>query len=405
VSRWAAPARIYSWLTFESSGPTLVPAAVSAPRRVAPSGTARRAAALLAAYAGVRLALLLADMVAAHRSYLGDLGGPLRSWDSHFYLDLAAHGYPGVALSAHGHLTYGSPAFEPLFPLLIRLAALSGLSYLGAGLVVSLLGGALATLLVWRLGAAVVDEAVGWRAGLLFVVFPGVGLGWGLVYSECVGLALAAGCLLLMVRERWVWAGLVGALATATSPIALALALPPLWLAVRARRTHRPPRPLVAAGLVPAGFVLYAAWIGYRYHDALFLWHLQKQAWGTSLDFGRANLAMLGRVTSLGSRPVSWYEVLSWAGALLVVGAVVALFRARLPALVNVYCAGVFFLLFVVNNLGFRPRLLSWAFPALIAVAALLRGRVYRTVVLVSALVLPLVFIVYTTLGNSTAQP
>ncbi|MGH9030206.1 MAG: hypothetical protein ACRDV4_11415, partial [Acidimicrobiales bacterium] len=76
-----------------------------------------------------------------------------------------------------------------------------------------------------------------------------------------------------------------------------------------------------------------------------------------------------------------------------------------LPAFVNVYCASVFVLLFVSNQLGFKPRLLSWAFPALIAVAVTVRERARQTLVLAFAALLPVVLIAYTTIGNTLVQP
>jgi len=346
--------------------------------------------------------LLLADSLSARLQYHGELSGPLLSWDSHHYLQAAANGYPAVAPFLGGHLTYSNANFLPVFPLLIRFMELLGLSSVGAATFVSLVSGAVAVVLVWRLGTELFDEQVGRNAAVLFTVFPGMAIAWGLFYSECVGLALVAGCLLLMVRERWVWAGVVGALATATNPAALPLVLAALVPTVQALRRREVPRSLPTLVLVPTGFLAYVVYLGVKYHDALYWWHLNHQAWDTSVDFGKSLLTLLPHFWKLGLPGPAWLE---WMGLFAVVGAVIALVRAKAPGLINAYCIGVLVLLFVSDTSGFRPRLLTWAFPALIAVAAVTRRRGWQPIAVAFACLLPITFIVYTTLGNTIGAP
>jgi len=357
---------------------------------------------VLGFYAIVRAALLLADSLSARLQYHGELSGPLLSWDSHHYLQAAANGYPAVAPILGGHLTYSNANFLPVFPLLIRFMELLGLSSVGAATFVSLVSGAVAVVLVWRLGTELFDEQVGRNAAILFTVFPGMAIAWGLFYSECVGLALVAGCLLLMVRERWVWAGVVGALATATNPAALPLVLAALVPTVQALRRREVPRSLPTLVLVPTGFLAYVVYLGVKYHDALYWWHLNHQAWDTSVDFGKSLLTLLPHFWKLGLPGPAWLE---WMGLFAVVGAVIALVRAKAPGLINAYCIGVLVLLFVSDTSGFRPRLLTWAFPALIAVAAVTRRRGWQPIAVAFACLLPITFIVYTTLGNTIGAP
>ena len=139
-----------------------------------------------------------------------------------------------------------------------------------------------------------------------------------------------------------------------------------------------------------------------QYHDTFFWWHLQSQAWGASVDFGRSLLALLPHVFHVGYQGPGWLE---WTGIAAVVAAALALSRAKLPGCINAYCCGVVLLLFASNSLGFKPRLLSWAFPALVAVAATSRARTWMVVAVTSAFLVPLVFLSYTMLGDSMAQP
>lgn len=357
---------------------------------------------VLAVYGAVRAVALVADLLAAHLYFGGDLSGPLRSWDASWYLRLAQSFYPAHAPMAYGRLLYGAGGFEPLFPALIRTGMLLGLSPVQSAFVVSLLGGAALTLLVWRLGAALVDEEVGRIAAVLVAVFPGMGVAWGLLYCESVGLALVAGSLLLMVRGRWISAGVVGALATATNPMALALVAPALFEALAALRRRRDPAPLAGTLLVPVGFVAYVGFLGLRYHDLLYWWHLQRQAWGAKVDFGWSLLSLLAHPLAGGFQGKGWMQ---WIGVVAVALACGALYRSRLRSPVLPYCAAVFLMSFVSNEQGFKPRALAWAFPALIAVAVVTRRRYWQPVALLFAGLLPMVVLLYTLYGNYVVQP
>ncbi len=362
----------------------------------------RPALPLLGLYAIVRVALLLADALAAHISYGTHPDGPLTAWDGHWYLSVAAHGYPAVAPTVGSTLTYGAAGFEPVFPALIRATQYLGLTDIQAALAVSIVAGAVSVVLVWRLATALFDERVGSIATILFMVFPGMAIAWGMTYSECVGLAMVAGCLLSMVKERWLWAGITGALATATSPMALPLMAAALVALVQVLRRREAPRPVIAVALIPTGFIAYVVVLGARYHDSLYWWHLQHQAWGARVDYGKSLLGLLVHPWTGGYQGKGWME---WLGLIVVVVAIAVLVRTKPPLLITFYCLAAFVLMFVSNSLGFKPRFLTWAFPALIAVAAATRRRGWQAIALAFAFLLPLVFIAYASLGNYMIQP
>ena len=142
--------------------------------------------------------------------------------------------------------------------------------------------------------------------------------------------------------------------------------------------------------------------MGIRYHDALFWWRLQRQGWGTYVDFGNSFVHLLSHWSKIGGQGPAWME---WIAVLAVAGGVVALILARLPLEVNVYCGAVLAVLFVTNDLGFKPRLLTWAFPMVIAAALVLPSVARRLLIGVFLLMMPVVFVLYTTMGNSVAQP
>jgi hypothetical protein len=358
---------------------------------------------ILVLYTLVRLSLLLADVLSAHLSYNGSLSGPLVGWDGQHFIQIAQAGYPASCPSSHGYLQFCVSGFEPGFPLLIKLAALTGMSYVWAGLTISFIGGATAAALVWYLAAELRGDEVGRDSAVLFVVFPGLAVAWGLLYSESVGLALAAGCLLLMLRRRWFWAGLVGMVATATAPMALALAAAPLAAVAGDLWRHRFPRALATLVMTPLGYMGFALWEGSRYHDLLFWWHLQHEAWGSTVDFGVSLVRGLGHFWAADYEGRGWME---WTGILVLALAVWVMWKAKLPAVVNAYCVGVFALLYLTNN-GFKPRLATWGFPVLVAVAAVATKRpgVVRNLTVVFTALLLVLFVTYTTLGNTIIEP
>jgi hypothetical protein len=356
---------------------------------------------VLGIYLVARTVLLVGDLLAAHLSYGGNLDGPLQAWDGHWYLQVAQAFYPPHVSTVHGHIVFTAGGFEPFFPSLIRVLISLGLTPVQSGLLVSLTAGAVATLLVWMLGSSLVSDRVGRISAVFFAFFPGMGVAWGVLYSECVGLALVAACLLLMVRERWLWAGLVGALATATNPMALALIPAAMVPVARALWKRERPGALITLLLTPVGFLGLAAYLGTRYHDALFWWHAQSQAWGGGIDFGKSLLILLWHPMSGGYQGKGWMQ---WLGVLAVAGAVLALIRAKLPLLINAYCAAVFVEL-LASNQGFKPRLLTWGFPALIAVATATQRRAWQPIALLFAGLLPYVFLAYVLYGNYMVQP
>jgi hypothetical protein len=345
---------------------------------------------------------LLTDALAAHISYGTHPDGPLTAWDGHWYLSVAAQGYPATAPMAHGQLTYGAAGFEPVFPALIRATQYVGLTAVQAALTVSIVAGAVSVVLVWRLGTILFDEQVGSVGAILFTVFPGMGIAWGMTYSECVGLAFVAGCLLLMVKQRWFWAGIAGAFATGTSPMALPLAVAALVAVIQSLRRREAPGALIALVLIPVGFIAYVGFLGLRYRDLLFWWHLQHQAWGARVDFGRSLLVLLAHPWTGGYQGKGWME---WLGVVTVVAAIAIMVRAKLTLPISLYCVATFALMFVSNSLGFKPRFLTWSFPALIAVAAVTRRRGWQPIAVAFAFLLPLVFLAYASFGNYMIQP
>ena len=101
--------------------------------------------------------------------------------------------------------------------------ALTPLTPLEAGITISLLTGLTAMIGVWYLVREFAGPAAADRATLLVALFPGSFV-FSLVYSEGIVITCVAFGLLALLRHRWWVAGLLGLVATATTPVALAFA-------------------------------------------------------------------------------------------------------------------------------------------------------------------------------------
>ena len=193
-------------------------------------------------------------------------------WDVSLFYKVAEFGYQGYP---DDYPDRGIEAFFPGFPLVLRAVHVVVPDWVAAGLLVSLLAGAVASVALSRL--AELEGATGSRAVLYLVLSPyAVFLAAG--YSEALFLALALPGWLLAQRGRWVQASLLVALATSVRVSGVFLAA---GLVVQYAVAHRGrPRPDAAALLAP--FVIAAAYGVYLWTltgDWLRWSHAQEEGW------------------------------------------------------------------------------------------------------------------------------
>ncbi|MFC7466908.1 mannosyltransferase family protein [Actinomadura keratinilytica] len=145
-------------------------------------------------------------------------------WDWHHYLHIARDGYfPGPMGSG---ATYGDnrEAFFPGFPMLLRAVHTVVPHWTAAGLLISLVAGAVAVVALGRTARWYTAHAeAGRRTVLFFLVSPcAVFLVAG--YTEALFLALALPAWLAALRHHWALAALLTALATTVRVSGLFLA-------------------------------------------------------------------------------------------------------------------------------------------------------------------------------------
>ena len=201
---------------------------------------------------------------------------PLVRWDANFYLSLTRDGYPPRHPGANHHL-----AFFPLYPLVLRA---THLDVFWAAFWVSNACTLMAALCIARLSKRPAD---GLRAAVLFLASPGAHF-FAYPYSEALFAAALAASLLLLLRERYLLAGLAGAVASATRSPGVAAAVALGTQALLAVRTSARVRAFCGAALALGGVGAFMAWCHFAQGDALAFVHLQA--------FHGRHLSLLGPV-------------------------------------------------------------------------------------------------------------
>lgn len=242
-------------------------------------------------YGVTRIPFAVAVAIHLHRHPVME-SASMSVWpDAWWYRWIAAHGY---SASLHPPLDpptlpqhrYSSWAFYPGYPLAVRMVHdLFALPFTAAAYAAALVCGALAVWAVYGLGAVHGGPAVARASALLFAAWPGSAV-LSIPYSEALFVAAAALALALLRRERWVLAGLAGALATGTRPTGVALLAAAAALAlVRLVRDHQW-RPLLAPLLTAGGLAAFVVH-GWRLTGDPLVWRHAENLWQQQLDFSR----------------------------------------------------------------------------------------------------------------------
>ncbi|MEU0691870.1 mannosyltransferase family protein [Streptomyces uncialis] len=357
-------------------------------RRLPPVVTA------LGLFAAVRLVGVLAVAVAASatdRSLFRLLG---RSWDSVWYLGIAAHGYGHRTTHYRPGVIFSDLAFFPLYPGLVRaVESVLPVSWGAAALLVSWTAAAAAACGIFVLGSRLYGRPVGLVLVLLWGVMPH-SVVLSMAYTEPLLTAFAVWALYAALSGRWVWAGSLAALAGLSRPngfavaaAVLAAAAQELW---RARREGRKVVHSLWTGalLAPAGWCAYVTWVGLRRNDLPGGYFKVQSDWGSRFDFGVGAFQFVGVLLTRTSRFVFPIALVTVLVAVLLFALLLA---ERVPLPLAVY-TGVL-LVVALGGSGFfesKPRFLLPAFPLLIppalALARTARARPGHAIVVITFL-------------------
>jgi hypothetical protein len=225
--------------------------------------------------------------------WLGNLlAAPAARWDAAWYLVIARYGYRPEL----GAYTSSRTAFFPLYPLGLRAITWLGIPAVLAGVMLSLAAFALALYGIHRLTTLELGRAArtslggtrlaaAARLAVLLTAFAPMAFFFSAVYSESLYLALSVALFWSARQGRWMWVGVLGALAGATRSAGLVLALPAVMIYLYGPREDRPPdfpagarsrlgvryrprRDALWLGLLPLGVALYGTYLGFSGGDA-----------------------------------------------------------------------------------------------------------------------------------------
>ena len=204
------------------------------------------------------------------------------------------------------------------------------------------------------------------------------------MYSDALGVALAATCLLAVLHRRWLPAGLLAMLASAEHSTMIVLTAVLGAAAVHAIWTRREWRSLVAPALAPLGMLGFFAYLAPMFHNPLFWFHLERRRWNVHVDFGARELSVLTWSNPAAARYPWQYAVLAAAFWIALTG-IILLIAARAPWPVTMYTALVFISCAISTPsivqprytltmfgifLGYGARLPRWLFWPALAVSA-----------------------------------
>ncbi len=236
--------------------------------------------------------------------WLGNLlAAPAARWDAAWYLVIGHYGYrPDL-----GFYTASRTAFFPLYPLGLKTISWFGVPPVLAGVMLSVAALALALYGIHRLTTlelsrparvTLAGDRVGEAARLavLCTAFAPMAFFFSAVYSEALYLALSIGLFWSARHGRWMWVGVLGALAGATRSTGLVLVLPAAMIYLYGPREDRapelecPPRSRFQPRyrlradalwlcLLPVGVIAYGSYLGLSGGEPLAPLHAQ-HVWG-----------------------------------------------------------------------------------------------------------------------------
>ena len=280
------------------------------------------------------------------------------------------------------------------------------LGYVWSGLIVSLVFGAVATILIGRLAERWFGPAAGRRTIVFVCLFPG-SIVFSMDYTEGLLLTCVAGAMLAVEHRRWLPAGILAGVATAVGPVAVAIL--PASVAACVYELRRgglrdgdARRAVLMPLLAPLGIVAFGAYLWVRVGSPFASFTVQRDAWQNhsgplALYFHAQRL--FEEIFGSGNGPINLNDVLGLLGAVFLAWGLLRLWRARdcVPRVASVWTVGVAVLTVTSDQVPPNPRMLLCAFPLLIVLAAQIDGRAWRRMVCLTSAALivlsPLTFI------------
>jgi hypothetical protein len=148
----------------------------------------------------------------------------IANWDGQWYRSIVEHGYPSELPTHEGSVVPNQWAFYPLYPLLVRLMMLPGLSFGLAASLVSITCGAVAMCLLYRMLVPTCGRFAASMTLLALCTYPAAVL-FQAAYTESLALLLIVGALWSLRGRRYGTLLILALFLSLTRPVVLPLAL------------------------------------------------------------------------------------------------------------------------------------------------------------------------------------
>lgn len=176
-----------------------------------------------------------------------------------------------LRLIEKGYVDVGTQAFFPLYPILVStLSKLTGLNAYLSAVLLSLAALSLSLIVLWQLYPK--QKA---RLTIFLLLFP-TSFFLLSVYTESLFLLLSLCFFLFLKSDRFFFAALTAALASATRLVGVFLGLVLVWRLFRRYQGARPLYVFVLATLSLSGFFFYSYFLWSNFGDPLMFLHVQE---------------------------------------------------------------------------------------------------------------------------------
>jgi len=195
-------------------------------------------------------------------------------WDAPHFIDIAKNGYTDVGEGRYFIV------FLPLYPFLIRLLASVIGYYELSALFISNLASLFAGLYLYKLAKLDCPHSTALKSVFYFSIFP---TSYFLIagYTESLFLFLAIGCFYYARKEKWLSAGVMGMLASATRMTGLVL-IPSLlyeFLSQRSKSKSKSVKGIFFLCMISFGFLSYLMLNYIVFENAFMFVEMQKEHW------------------------------------------------------------------------------------------------------------------------------
>lgn len=155
--------------------------------------------------------------------------GLFGNFDTGWYLEIAKNGYPKLSDYPVG-TTFAQYNFFPLYAAIIKsIHLIMHVDYFYAALIISNLCLIVSSVVIYKIAERLYNVEVAKNAVAILFATPVSFLLSG-AYSESLFLVLSVSSIFFALKEKWLFAGLMGMLATLTRPIGVFIFLPLLML-------------------------------------------------------------------------------------------------------------------------------------------------------------------------------